>query len=134
MTDGESLVSARARPPRRYSMRTGLLLLVFACIFPALVVASLAVYELRHPERAHIPRHDIPGPNLTAILDRELTAVEAGMQMLASSPDLVAGDPPAFHQRARDAVRFQIADSYVLTDRAGRQILNTRFPTARRCR
>ena len=26
-------------------MRTGLLLLVFACIFPALVVASLAVYE-----------------------------------------------------------------------------------------
>ena len=50
------------------------------------------------------------------------------MQMLASSPDLVAGDLPAFHQRARDAVRFQIADSYVLTDRAGRQILNTQVP------
>ena len=128
MTDGESLVSARARP-RRYSMRTGLLLLVFACIFPALVVASLAVYESYVIQKERIFRDTIfLARNLTAILDRELTAVEAGMQMLASSPDLVAGDLPAFHQRARDAVRFQIADSYVLTDRAGRQILNTQVP------
>lgn len=129
MTDGESLVSARARPPRRYSMRTGLLLLVFACIFPALVVASLAVYESYVIQKDRIFRDTIfLARNLTAILDRELTAVEAGMQMLASSPDLVAGDLPAFHQRARDAVRFQIADSYVLTDRAGRQVLNTLVP------
>ncbi len=129
MTDGESLVSARARPPRRYSMRTGLLLLVFACIFPALVVASLAVYESYVIQKERIFRDTIfLARNLTAILDRELTAVEAGMQMLASSPDLVAGDLPAFHQRARDAVRFQIADSYVLTDRAGRQVLNTLVP------
>ena len=129
MTDGESLVSARARPPRRYSMRTGLLLLVFACIFPALVVASLAVYESYVIQKERIFRDTIfLARNLTAILDRELTAVEAGMQMLASSPDLVAGDLPAFLQRARDAVRFQIADSYVLTDRAGRQVLNTLVP------
>ena len=110
-------------------MRTGLLLLVFACIFPALVVASLAVYESYVIQKERIFRDTIfLARNLTAILDRELTAVEAGMQMLASSPDLVAGDLPAFHQRARDAVRFQIADSYVLTDRAGRQILNTQVP------
>lgn len=110
-------------------MRTGLLLLVFACIFPALVVASLAVYESYVIQKERIFRDTIfLARNLTAILDRELTAVEAGMQMLASSPDLVAGDLPAFHQRARDAVRFQIADSYVLTDRAGRQVLNTLVP------
>ena len=109
-------------------MRTGLLL-VFACIFPALVVASLAVYESYVIQKERIFRDTIfLARNLTAILDRELTAVEAGMQMLASSPDLVAGDLPAFHQRARDAVRFQIADSYVLTDRAGRQVLNTLVP------
>ena len=109
-------------------MRTGLLL-VFACIFPALVVASLAVYESYVIQKERIFRDTIfLACNLTAILDRELTAVEAGMQMLASSPDLVAGDLPAFHQRARDAVRFQIADSYVLTDRAGRQVLNTLVP------
>ena len=127
MTDGE-LGQRAARPPRRYSMRTGLLL-VFACIFPALVVASLAVYESYVIQKERIFRDTIfLARNLTAILDRELTAVEAGMQMLASSPDLVAGDLPAFHQRARDAVRFQIADSYVLTDRAGRQVLNTLVP------
>ena len=76
-------------------MRTGLLLLVFACIFPALVVASLAVYESYVIQKERIFRDTIfLARNLTAILDRELTAVEAGMQMLASSPDLVAGDLP----------------------------------------
>ncbi|WYX19344.1 hypothetical protein WJ973_26975 [Achromobacter xylosoxidans] len=45
MADGESLAVARVRSKHRYSMRTGLLGLVVACIAPALVVASIAVYE-----------------------------------------------------------------------------------------
>lgn len=45
MADGKSLVAARVRPKLRYLMRTGLLVLVFACITPALMVSSIAVYE-----------------------------------------------------------------------------------------
>ncbi|MGD7366619.1 cache domain-containing protein, partial [Ralstonia pseudosolanacearum] len=66
--------------------------------------------------------------NLTAILDREMTGVEAGVQVLASSPDLLAGDLAGFHQRARDAIKFQIVDSYVLTDKDGHQVVNTLVP------
>lgn len=110
-------------------MKTGLLVLVFACITPALIVATVAVYESYVVQKDRIYRDTIfLARNLTAILDRELTGVEAGLQMLASSPDLVGGDLEGFHRRARDAVRFQIADSYVLTDKEGRQILNTRVP------
>ena len=129
MADGESLAGAKARPLHRYSMRAGLLALVFTCISPALVVASVAVYESYVIQKERIFRDTIfLARNLTAILDRELTGVEAGVQMLATSPDLIGGDLASFHQRARESVRFQIVDSYVLTDREGRQIINTLVP------
>lgn len=129
MADGESLPGVRARPQHRYSMRTGLLILVFACISPALVVASIAVYESYVVQKDRIFRDTVfLARNLTSVLDRELTGVEAGVQMLASSPDLLSGDLASFHQRARDSVRFQIVDSYVLTDGEGRQIINTLVP------
>ncbi len=132
MPDGESLAGVRPRRPRRFSMRTGLLTLVFACITPALVVASVAVYESYVIQKERIFRDTIfLARNLTAILDRELTGVEAGLQMLASSPDLVAGDFAGFHRRARELVRFQIIDSYVLTDKDGRQLVNTSVPFGR---
>ncbi|CAB3632419.1 MULTISPECIES: diguanylate cyclase [Achromobacter] len=129
MADGESLVAARVRPKLRYSMRTGLLVLVFACIAPALAVSSIAVYESYLIQKERIFRDTIfLARNLTAILDREMTGVEAGLQMLASSPDLVGGDLGGFHQRAREAIKFQIVDSYVLTDKEGRQVVNTMVP------
>lgn len=129
MPDGESLAAARVRPQHRYSMRTGLLALVFACIAPALVVASVAVYESYQIQKERIFRDTIfMARNLTAILDREMTGVEAGLQMLASSPDLISGDLAGFHQRAREAIRFQIVDSYVLTDKEGHQVVNTLVP------
>lgn len=129
MADGESLAGVRTRPQHRYSMRTGLLALVFTCISPALVVASVAVYESYVIQKERVFRDTIfLARNLTSILDRELTGVEAGLQMLASSPDLIGGDLAGFHQRARDSLRFQIVDSYVLTDREGHQILNTLVP------
>ena len=129
MADGESLVAARVRPKLRYSMRTGLLVLVFACITPALVVSSIAVYESYLIQKERIFRDTIfLARNLTAILDREMTGVEAGLQMLASSPDLVGGDLAGFHQRAREAIKFQIVDSYVLTDKEGHQVVNTMVP------
>jgi len=129
MSDGETRAGVRRRQARRYSMRTGLLALVFACITPALIVATVAVYESYVIQKERIFRDTIfLARNLTAILDRELTGVEAGLQMLASSPDLVEGDLAGFHRRARESVRFQIVDSYVLTNKEGRQIINTQVP------
>lgn len=129
MADGESLAATQVRPRYRYSMRAGLLVLVFACIAPALMVASVAVYESYQIQRERIFRDTIfLARNLTAILDREMTGVEAGVQILASSPDLLAGDLAGFHQRARDAIKFQIVDSYVLTDKDGHQVVNTLVP------
>lgn len=122
-------VQSQQRKPRRYSMRTGLLALVVACISPALIVASIAVYESYVIQKERIFRDTIfLARNLAAILDRELTGVEAGLKMLASSPDLVAGDLAAFHERAREAAHFQIVDNYVLTDKDGRQLVNTEVP------
>lgn len=48
--------------------------------------------------------------------------------MLASSEALRTGNLAAFHKLAQDAVKTQIVYNYVLTDRAGHQILNTLRP------
>ncbi|CAB3720930.1 sensor domain-containing diguanylate cyclase [Achromobacter piechaudii] len=129
MADAESLPGVRTRPPHRYSMRAGLLTLVFACILPALVVASVAVYESYVVQKERILRDTIfLARNLASTLDREMTGVESGLQMLAASPDLLSGDLASFHQRARDSLRFQIVDSYVLTDADGQQVINTLAP------
>lgn len=129
MADGDGLAGARPRRQQRYSMRTGLLALVFACITPALIVASAAVHQSFVIQKERIFRDTIfLARNLTAILDRELTGVEAGLQMLATSPDLIGGDLAGFHQRARESVRFQIVDSYVLLSKDGRQLINTQVP------
>lgn len=110
-------------------MRAGLLTLVFACILPALVVASVAVYESYVVQKERILRDTIfLARNLASTLDREMTGVESGLQMLAASPDLLSGDLASFHQRARDSLRFQIVDSYVLTDADGQQVINTLAP------
>lgn len=122
-------VQSQQRKPRRYSMRTGLLALVVACISPALIVASIAVYESYVIQKERIFRDTIfLARNLTAILDRELTGVEAGLRMLASSPDAVAGNLQGLYERAREAVGFHIAEHYVLSDRDGRQLINTLVP------
>lgn len=110
-------------------MKTGLLVLVAACIVPALVVALVAVYQSYATQRDRIFRDAIfVTRNLVAILDRELAGVEAGLQMLASSPDLVAGDFASFHRRAQGSVRFQIAENYALIDSDGRTLLDTARP------
>lgn len=129
MQSGERIVSSDSRAAPRYSMRAGLLALVFVCIAPALVIASIAVHESYALQKQRILGDTIVlARALAASLDREFAGVQAGLQVLASSPELRDGDLKSFHRRASEAIKFQIADSYVVIDRSGQQVANTRVP------
>jgi diguanylate cyclase (GGDEF)-like protein len=112
--------------PRRHSIRASLIALVAACLTPALLVSGYLVYENHAQHRARLERDAVlQARSLAAALDREISAVVSGLRVLSTSPALASGDLRAFHERARDALAFQIVDNYVMTDRQGHQQLNT---------
>jgi hypothetical protein len=61
-------------------------------------------------------------------LDRELAVIESGLHVLATSELLQNGDLQRFHKIASAALQSQTIYNYVLTDRDGRQVVNTLRP------
>ena len=117
-------VGAAAR--RRHSIRASLIALVAACLAPALLVSGYLVYDNYAQHRARLERDAVlQARSLAAALDREFSGVVSGLRVLSTSPALAAGDLRAFHERAREALAFQIVDNYVMTDRQGEQHINT---------
>ncbi|MGZ5714517.1 MAG: diguanylate cyclase domain-containing protein [Caldimonas sp.] len=118
--------SAGTAAPRRHSIRASLIALVASCLTPALLVSGYLVYENYDQHRARLERDAVlQARSVAAALDREFSGVISGLRVLSTTPALAAGDLRAFHQRAREALAFQIVDSYVMTDRQGRQYVNT---------
>lgn len=116
----------RAPAPSPSTIRASLTGLVTACLAPALLVSGYLVHDHYAQQRARIERDTLlQARNLVTALDRELSGVILGLRMLSTSPGLNADDLRGFHERARSALAFQIVDNYVVTDRAGRQRMNT---------
>jgi hypothetical protein len=102
---------------------------VLVCILPAVLVTAELVRSNYHLQREQVRSNTLLlARQIAAEVDRELSRVESGLRVLATSSDLLAGDLRSFHQRASDAVKSQIAYNYLLTDRDGRQLMNTLVP------
>lgn len=65
---------------------------------------------------------------LSFAIDRELAGVETVLLAMASSPNLLAGNLPAFDRQARDVVRDERISNILLADLSGQQLVNTRTP------
>ncbi|TDP64130.1 diguanylate cyclase (GGDEF)-like protein [Roseateles toxinivorans] len=125
--DPSSEASGQGAPtPGRYSIRASLTGLVAACLAPALLVSGYLVHENYGQHRARLERDALlQARGLAAALDREFSGVVSGLRVLSTSPALAVDDLRGFHERARGALAFQIVDNYVMTDRQGRQRVNT---------
>jgi diguanylate cyclase (GGDEF)-like protein len=115
--------------PNRYSLRSTLLWLVAVCIVPAACVIAYLLWQVYELERQQVFNStSLLARKVAADLDRELSAIESGLHVLAESRQLQTGDLEAFHAFAGRAVTTQIVYNYVLLDRQGRQVLNTVVP------
>lgn len=114
---------------RRFSLRKVLRWLVVACVLPATLVCitlAVSVYQL---QVQHIQQSTLlTAQSVISDLEREIAVIESGMKVLATSDELASGDLRSFHKRARDALAPGIVYNYILTDRQGRQVLNTLRP------
>lgn len=114
---------------RLYSLRTSLLVLVWLCTLPAILLSGYLALTNYRLERDRVHSESLMlARKVSAELDRELSAIESALLILARSPALAEGDLAAFHRQASEALPTQIVYNYVLTDRDGNQLLNTAVP------
>lgn len=114
---------------RRISLRLSLLRLVLLCILPAVAICAYLLYANYQLEKEKVYRDtELLSRQIVAELDRELAAIESGLNVLATAQALRTGDLRRFHVMVREALKSQVVYNYILTDSTGRQILNTLRP------
>ena len=102
---------------------------MLACLIPSLIAFTALTYDSYRREEANLLREaDRMAQSLMKAVERDLDTAETAGRALASSPSLASGDFAAFHSQARGVLHPDLsAFAFVLSDRAGNAVLNTRY-------
>ncbi len=105
-----------------------LVILVLVTVLPLVGLSCFAMIRPVKDERTQI-EHDARETvgNLLAELDRQISGIQAELQVLAVSPSLQSGDFAAFDGQMREALKVQ-GTSIVLHDTKAQQLLSTNRP------
>ena len=115
--------------PRRFSLRTQLVLLVLAVVLPLLVLAAVMFLRDVQFQRAALERGmKDTARALSLALDRDVGKLHAVLETLAASPSLDSRDFKSFNELALRAAEQHKGSRIVLFDRSGQQIINTLLP------
>ncbi len=114
-------------PPAAGTVRRRLLLMALSLVVPATLFMALLARAEFGESRARYERQLIATTRaLVLATDRQIGQGQSILQTLAVSPDLIAGDIPAFERQARAAV--QGGEGWVVLLDNQRQLVNTRLP------
>lgn len=119
----------RIRIRRSVSLRRALRMLVVFSVLPTVVVGMLLAYANYRLQRESVEQQTVlVARAIQADLEREMAAIESALKTLATAPELVNGNLQGFYLRATQALGSGSVLNYILTDRNGRQVLNTLLP------
>ena len=113
---------------RSLGIQARLVMLALVTALPLVALASFAILRTVDDQRAQMQRdvnERVDG--LLADVDRQISAIEAELQVLAVSPSLQTGDFRAFDHQMRAALTIQ-GTSIVLHDTRGQQLVSTNRP------
>jgi len=113
---------------RTFGIQARLMMLAVVTALPLVALASFAIIRTVDDQRAQIQqdlRHQVE--NLLWDVDRQISAIQAELQVLAASPSLQDGDFRAFDRQMREALKIR-GTSIVLHDTKGQQLLSTNRP------
>jgi signal transduction histidine kinase len=113
---------------RSFGIQARLTMLAVATALPLVALASFAILRVVDNQRTQI-QLDVKQrvEDLLADVDRQVSAIQAELQVLAVSPSLRDGDFAAFDQQMRAALTIR-GTSIVLHDTKGQQLLSTNRP------
>ena len=111
------------------TIRRQLTRLVAASVLPAALAAGILIVYSYERQRSMIERRTLETARAMAqAVDRELASGQAALRALATSPFLDSGDIAAFRRQAEQALSGLPGDNFVLSDRSGKQVMNTLRP------
>jgi signal transduction histidine kinase/CheY-like chemotaxis protein len=115
--------------PKPRTIRFWLSGLVIASLLPILLLDVLLLVQSYYRGRADI-EHGLRHATRAMIraVDAELAGAQAAMQALATQPQLKTGDLKGFYDQALAMLPAEGFSNVVLSDRTGRQLLNTLRP------
>lgn len=114
---------------RPHTIRQTLVHIVLACVLPAwigiavLVLSMYGVLGERIPQGAIMTAHA-----LVLAVDRDLSAAQAALEVLAGTSELRTGDLATFHEKASEISKKFFSSNIILADRSGQQLINTLLP------
>src|SRR6266478_5319810 len=113
---------------RTLGIQARLMMLALVTALPLVAVASFAILRTVDDQRAQI-QSDVRQmvESFLADVDREVSAISAELQVLATSPSLQTGDFREFDQQMRAALQIR-GTSIVLHDTHAQQLLSTNRP------
>jgi hypothetical protein len=110
------------------SIAARLMLLALSTALPLVALAGFVILRAVDDQRAQIQldvRERVE--NLLADVDRQISALQAELQVLAVSPSLQDDDLPAFDRQMRAALKIR-GTAIVLLDTKAQQLINTNRP------
>lgn len=112
------------------TIRTRLALVVLACVVPAVLGFVLLINHFYERERDQIQRDTLlTARALMLAVDRDLNGAKIAALALATSPNLDINDLAAFHAQAKRLLGDEFPGfTFVLSDRAGQELVNTIRP------
>ena len=115
-------------PRRTFGIQARLTMLAVVTALPLVALASLSILRTVDDRRTQIEQ-DVRQrvEDLLADVDRQISAIQAELQVLAASPSLQDGDFAAFDRQMRAALKIR-GTSIVLHDTKGQQLLSTNRP------
>jgi PAS domain S-box-containing protein len=110
---------------RSLGIQARLSILILVAVLPLVALSSFAIFRAVDDERARL-EGEVRGraEQLLADLDRQISGIQASLQLLATSPALQSDDLGGFYRQLREAVNIQ-GLSMVLADRSGKQLVNS---------
>jgi signal transduction histidine kinase/ActR/RegA family two-component response regulator len=113
---------------RSFGIQARLTMLAVVTAMPLVALACFAILRTVDDQRTQI-QQDVRErvENLLADVDRQISAIQAELQVLAVSPSLQEGDFAAFDRQMRAALKIR-GTSIVLHDTKGQQLLSTNRP------
>jgi signal transduction histidine kinase/CheY-like chemotaxis protein len=113
---------------RTLGIQARLTMLALVTVLPLVALSSFAILRTVDDDRAQMQR-DVAerAESLLGDVDRQISAIQAELQVLAVSPSLQDGDFPAFDRQMRAALKIR-GTSIVLHDTKGQQLLSTNRP------
>lgn len=113
---------------RSFGIQARLTMLAVVTAMPLVALACFAILRTVDYQRTQIQQEVRERvENLLANVDRQISAIQAELQVLAVSPSLQEGDFAGFDRQMRAALKIR-GTSIVLHDTKGQQLLSTNRP------